>query len=927
MTTSVHWRTPSLAVTGPRGDAIRTVEYLRKVAGGAVQALVTRQQHDVAGQPVAQYDPRLAIPNTVTVFALNGQPLKTTNVDAGVNVSLPGLAGEPLQTWDANGNHRRMIHDPQLRLVRLEENSAADIETFTYAPAAADPGQNLRGQLTRLTDASGSVEYKSYALTGQPLSETRTFTDAITYTSQQVTSPLGAVLESIDAGGHKQQSTYDVAGQLIQVQLQIKGQAWQPILKGMRYNAEGKVIEQQSANDVTSSWVYDKADGQLRRHYAQRASGQALKDDEYSNDRMGNITHIRDHTYTSTYFRNQRVDGDREFEYDSLSRLIRATGHDDAPPKDNQGLPQPTDPNDRRNYVQTYDMDEGGNLTCLTHVRDENTYHYRMFVDPRSNRAVRWKDGDPVPDIDTEFDSAGNLKALQRGQPIQWNSRNQVQSVTLVEHASGPPDTERYQYSQGVRVHKRLETHSRTVSHFVDVRYLQNLQIRSKDDGELLHHITIPTGVGHVTCLHWVNKKPDGITNNQLRYALADNLGSTVMELDVSAKLISKETYSPYGATTTLAASSQIEVDYKFIRYSNQETDISGLIDYGARNYAPWLCRWISADPRGDVDGSNRYAFVGNNPMSYFDDGGTQRKPSEQRRIISNQINYLSTAQKNLDEVNQQFVDLTSPTTFRLKVVKNLFYLAGRATVGFFSALATTGDAFSNSTVPGELQGLSLGNFTADRTVGTYEKKLSPLQMNSAILPRHANLEPGSIRNQSSGTSAGPLDRLTVNPGTWQERSENIRALFSVARDSGGGAILPGVSELFELLHVAKDATKAEEQLTAFELDAYDALLDNLEQSIIKAADIADATFEEMGVGQFYASNLDYFADIGLGKVGASDSRAVSRSDIAKYREKALQSLHETRTTVKRYRQYADIKIAPSRPRSGVVSWWNNGGR
>jgi insecticidal toxin complex protein TccC len=181
-----------------------------------------------------------------------------------------------------------------------------------------------------------------------------------------------------------------------------------------------------------------------------------------------------------------------------------------------------------------------------------------------------------------------------------------------------------------------------------------------------------------------------GITNNQLRYSLTDSLSSSVMELDDSAQMISKETYTPYGATATLAARSQIEVDYKFIRYSGREMNNAGLYDYGARYYAPWLCRWISSDPAGDNDGLNRYAFVGSNPITYFDNGGTQRKPSEQRQMINDQVAYLSTAQQNLDEVNQQFGDLTSPAKFRLKVLKNFISLAGRATVGFFSAWAVT---------------------------------------------------------------------------------------------------------------------------------------------------------------------------------------------------------------------------------------------
>jgi hypothetical protein len=38
--------------------------------------------------------------------------------------------------------------------------------------------------------------------------------------------------------------------------------------------------------------------------------------------------------------------------------------------------------------------------------------------------------------------------------------------------------------------------------------------------------------------------------------------------------------------------------------------------------YAPWLGRWVSADPIGLGDGTNVYAYVGGNPVTYVDPGG-----------------------------------------------------------------------------------------------------------------------------------------------------------------------------------------------------------------------------------------------------------------------------------------------------------------
>ncbi|MFM9381942.1 RHS repeat-associated core domain-containing protein [Pseudomonas sp. UV AK001] len=629
MNAGVHHLTPTLSVIGPRGEAVRQVEYLRTVAGEEVRAFISRLQYDAAGHLVAQRDPRLPTPtNTTTVYRLDGMALKTLNVDGGENTILPGLGGELLQNRDANRNHREMTYDPQLRLRNVTENGLPGFESFSYDNASADPTYNLRGQMTELSDPSGTVHIKSFAMGGQSLEEIRTFVDGKACTSRQRYSATGALLQTTDAGGHVQQSAYDIAGQLVRVQLQLSGQPLQGILNGADYNAAGQITEQRLGNGVTSHWHYRGADGRLLRQYAQRASEPAIQDFEYEYDAAGNVTRIIDHTYKPTFFRNQRVDGERTFGYDSVYRLTRTTGYSDAPPADNPGRPQPTDPNDRRNYVESFEYDDGNNLKKLTHVRDGNTYTREMFIDPASNRGVRWKPGDPAPDFSTLFDRAGSLLALQSGQPMNWNSRNQLASLTLVEHASGPPDQELYHYSQGARVYKRHEIHTSKVSHVEEVHYVGRLEIRSKSSGEELHRITVATGVGEVTCLHWVVGKPSGIAANQLRYSLTDHLGSSVKELDQQTRLISDESYYAFGGTASMAPGLPIEAHYRFNRYSGKEMDVTGLYYYGARYYAPWLCRWVSADPAGTVDGLNLYAFVSNNPLRFVDPSGDAKAES-----------------------------------------------------------------------------------------------------------------------------------------------------------------------------------------------------------------------------------------------------------------------------------------------------------
>ncbi|RLU10919.1 toxin, partial [Pseudomonas prosekii] len=252
-------------------------------------------------------------------------------------------------------------------------------------------------------------------------------------------------------------------------------------------------------------------------------------------------------------------------------------------------------------------------------------YPRHMFIDPASNRGVRWSEGEPPPDFASLFDPHGNLLALQPGQDLQWNTTDQLAAVTLIKRDSSRDDEEIYRYSEGARICKRLETHTASTTHFHEVIYLPGLEIRKRDNGEELHVITLPSGAGSVRCLHWASGKPGAIDADQLRYSLDDHLGSSLMELDQQARLISHEGYYPFGGTAWLTADSALQASYKTIRYSGKEMDVTGLYYYGMRYYASWLQRWISADPAGDIDGLNLYAMVGNNPVTFLDVMGLVR--------------------------------------------------------------------------------------------------------------------------------------------------------------------------------------------------------------------------------------------------------------------------------------------------------------
>ena len=704
MSASTHWRTPSLTASDGRGLPVRQVAYLRTVAGDTPSALVTRQHHDVAGRLVAQQDPRLPIANTTTVFSLNDIAVFTNSRDSGWRLLLPGRAGEPGHRWDARGHVWQSTFDGQLRVVQLEVsgNGENQLDTFTYAPGSAGADSNLRGRLIQQTDPSGSLDITSYALTGQALVEKRTFDDHQAFTSHQVFSPLGAVLEQTDAGGHRRTSRYGLAGQLRQMHLQVKANITQ-VLEDAHYNANGQLIEQQDGNGVLSEWTYDPADGRLRTRISHKPGQPALQDLQYFYDRVGNIIRIEDHAFEPTWFANQRVDGHREFDYDSLYRLIRATGHDDALPPDIPGLPRPPDERNRLNYTQTYSYDDGGNLAELRHQRDGNSRTRTMCIDQKSNRGVRWQTGDEPPDFDIWFDPHGNQRKLHHGPSLHWNSRDELERVDLVIRQDSDNDAEYYQYSAGQRVLKCHEWFTDKVRHFHQVRYLPGLEIRSKDNGEELHIISL----GNARCLHWTQRSAP--IDDQMRYTLEDHLGSCVMELNEDAVVTSAEGYYPFGETAWMAPESEIE--YRFIRYSGKEMDVSGLYYYGARYYAPWLQRWVSADPAGDVDGLNLYGFVGNNPIVHVDQTGAFKVVFDlirkavgifdQAQTAAEQLHNLTTEFDGLIPEGQNIEEVRKSMTFGKFItsragIKSVFYGIGKG-IAIGSVIGTVVPGIGNA--------------------------------------------------------------------------------------------------------------------------------------------------------------------------------------------------------------------------------------
>ena len=93
----------------------------------------------------------------------------------------------------------------------------------------------------------------------------------------------------------------------------------------------------------------------------------------------------------------------------------------------------------------------------------------------------------------------------------------------------------------------------------------------------------------------------EAVRSKVTRYQYTNHLDSAALELDESAKIISYEEYHPFGTTAYFIHSDSTDVSQKRYKYVHKERDDeTGLYYYGARYYAPWLCRFVSVDPLKD---------------------------------------------------------------------------------------------------------------------------------------------------------------------------------------------------------------------------------------------------------------------------------------------------------------------------------------
>ena len=378
-----------------------------------------------------------------------------------------------------------------------------------------------------------------------------------------------------------------------------------------------------------------------------------LQDTSYRYDPVGNLVAIEERSSgsgvaASALGRNRL---DRQFSYDALYRLTSATGRaciGTGAPRSIADIPacgsyagpyaagspvpnQANAPDLAELYAETYEYDTVGNLIRLAYAASSGNWARRYGLDGNTPQAWASATTNHMTSMDVtgqsfpfRFDASGNLRGQNADRTYTWDHADRMVGFR-VQAGSQPSIDARYLHgADGARVKK-------WVRRGVTAAPESAVYI----DGVFEHHRWVDGGVTreqnwlHVmddrarVAVRRVGDRHRGDGGPPMEYHLSDHLGSSELVFSGDGGWVNREEFFPYGETSFGGFAR------KRYRWTGKERDEeSGLSYHGSRFYAPYLGRWTScdriADPGSGV-GTNVYAYVRGNPITYFDPHGFQQ--------------------------------------------------------------------------------------------------------------------------------------------------------------------------------------------------------------------------------------------------------------------------------------------------------------
>jgi RHS repeat-associated protein len=432
----------------------------------------------------------------------------------------------------------------------------------------------------------------------------------------------------------------------------------------------------------------------LTRILTTRNNGQnTLQDLNYTFDAVGNITQIRDDAQQTHYFNNQVIVPTSTFEYDTLYRLISATGreltaltaptHEDFP--NNIPVPNPA-ANAMQNYNHSYSYDALGNILS----DNWKTYQY----DTETNYLL----GNNNIANQYTYDQHGNMLSMPHLSLLQWNYKDELISAgngTFTSYYSYDNEGNRTRkvvekgniietryYIGGYEVYRKFANNTqnleRTSLSIYDIKISQKeLPKKNENDKPVMvtnYEIDTYNRTVLIETKTVENGQPVLTPVTNIRYQYSNHLGSACLELDEQGQIISYEEYHPFGTTSYRSGRTEIEVSLKRYKYCGKEKDEeTGLYYFSARFYAPCICRFTTVDPlQNKYPEINPYAYCNNNPVKFIDPNGMDWKTSEDKNKAKALMQKATEQKENKQQVLENLKTIENPRKTEINQMSNL---------------------------------------------------------------------------------------------------------------------------------------------------------------------------------------------------------------------------------------------------------------
>ncbi|MCL2823881.1 MAG: RHS repeat-associated core domain-containing protein, partial [Polyangiaceae bacterium] len=707
----VHQGTYASERKDGHGRVVETTERVKEA--GTIQARHVRTQYLPTGEPIAimRHSGANTVGRTMEYDTL-GRMVLNLEPNLGPNGwrYLFDSSGDLVATSDPRGCGSRFAYDSSGRLVsedyvpceshhapyspnpevvyEYDDPPVDSTSAFTYASSGQDcrTANFARGRPVAITDRAQRM-LNCYDGRGRVVEVARQVADpngvlggrwynrrvAYDGADRPVVESTGAML--LDPGQSSEvRTSYTRRGKVWQVD-----SSYGLLVEHVKRDADGlvKEIKYGDAASTTTAMTYDN----LRRIrnvttyrakmptwvYGSSARQVLLQDEQFSYDRVGNPTEIRDWRDPNEWPVGAKP-VTRKMQYDSLYRLSRidyqySTGDDDwvdpyAAEAADSGRIQPSPRADfsgeKRVRWQSFAYDWVGN-SIETH--DDAKAFYDRSLGSIGNDGYKLvaasNDGTSARhgSLGAVYDLGGNLIELNVGRngpcvpayscssqhfEYQWDEVGRLiraRRWDTQNPAAVPPDADlSFAYDSSNQRVRKSSGNLHTLYVFV------SLEVRRAGfdgvDYELIDSTQVPyLFVDGVRLARVVHGSPTHVF-----LELGDHLGSTNVVLDrATGQLVQRDTAYAYGGVESSYRTGEFDEFREDYRFTGKEDDVEvGLIYFGARYYAPLLGRWISADPLavhspGEAD-LNLYAYVHGraliavDPVGLDDDQNSEQK-------------------------------------------------------------------------------------------------------------------------------------------------------------------------------------------------------------------------------------------------------------------------------------------------------------